>query len=399
MAEAAAPTADGVPNSIAETGADAVTTAEKSAALASKAEEPSAEAPKNDAAEPAAGEACQATENKEIAPVSTEAAAGEGKTEGTSTSAENADVNADALGGGDKAVAVQDNGDAAAKDGQKEAKEGDGVQDPLPAAEAPSAVQPMESEGDKESGGDEVEVVKEVVTEVVAEVVADEVKAVVHEEVKEEDVNSKEVGAEGGVQNEEMEEAPEEKDEGEPAAKKEEEGKRGGEAVEDSGSVEPEKKKQKTEGEVSNEVKLGPKVFRSSTEMYGYFFDFLHGWSVNHDVNKYEFMVLSDLLMKGHAEPARKVGCGIESFQVRFHPKFDTRCYYILRKDNSFEDFSYRKCVDKLMGLPKELLAEVLGPKGRGGGRGGGGGRWRGGRGGGGRGGGYRGGRRGGRNW
>lgn len=110
---------------------------------------------------------------------------------------------------------------------------------------------------------------------------------------------------------------------------------------------------------------------------------------------QYEFMVLSDLVGQGNP---LKVGDGIAAFQVRMHQKWQSRCYYLIRKDGSEDDFSYRKCVDALMPLPAslyrkngELDLEKLfpGQKGRhhreqnGGGRGGGRGD-RGGRGGGG---------------
>ncbi|XP_024361670.1 uncharacterized protein [Physcomitrium patens] len=161
--------------------------------------------------------------------------------------------------------------------------------------------------------------------------------------------------------------------------------------------------------------KLGPKVFNTAVEMFIYFYDLLHEWTLNLSVNKYEYMVLSELVAQGNPQ---KIGDGIAAFQIRNHPQWKSRCYYLIRKDGSEEDFSYRKCVDALMPLPAsiyrpngELDIEKLfsgqksrhrgerkiqkwegyrdGREGRGGGRG------YGGRGGGGRGG--RGGRRGGR--
>lgn len=115
-------------------------------------------------------------------------------------------------------------------------------------------------------------------------------------------------------------------------------------------------------------------------------------------VFQYEFLVLSELVSQGNPQ---KVGDGIAAFQVRMHPKWQSRCYYLIHKDGSEDDFSYRKCCDALMPLPAslyrkngELDLEKLfpGQKGRhhreqnGGGRGGGRGDYRGGgRGGGGR--------------
>ncbi|KAG0555056.1 hypothetical protein KC19_12G140800 [Ceratodon purpureus] len=175
--------------------------------------------------------------------------------------------------------------------------------------------------------------------------------------------------------------------------------------------------KEEEEEKVVEPKKLGPKVFNSGVEMFTYCYNLLHDWNLNQNVNKYEFLVLNELVNQGNPS---KVGNGIASFQVRMHEKWQSRCFYLIRKDGTEDDFSYRKCVDALMPLPKslyrkngELDLEKLfpGQKGRhhreqnGGGRGGGRGDrgGRGGRGGGGRGfhggrggGGHRGGRGGG---
>jgi len=124
---------------------------------------------------------------------------------------------------------------------------------------------------------------------------------------------------------------------------------------------------------------------------------------------QYEYMILLDLLINGHHESDKKVGPGIEAFQVRVHPMWQSRCYCLIRKDGTVDDFSYRKCVDSLLPLPENMKVSGKGnfPSndrrnhkqlkqghqggwgggrcgGGGGGRGGGG--WGGGRGGGGRG-------------
>ncbi|XP_078440524.1 DCL-like protein [Wolffia australiana] len=64
-------------------------------------------------------------------------------------------------------------------------------------------------------------------------------------------------------------------------------------------------------------VKIGPKSFGSSVEMYDYFFKLLHSWSPNLGVNKYEELALAELLRQGHAEPETKIGAGIRSFEHR----------------------------------------------------------------------------------
>ncbi|KAF8112611.1 hypothetical protein N665_0063s0096 [Sinapis alba] len=152
-----------------------------------------------------------------------------------------------------------------------------------------------------------------------------------------------------------------------------------------------ESKKQKVgEEEKSNvPVKVGPKEFVSSMAMFDYFTKFMHFWPTDLDVNKYEHMVLLDLIKKGHSEPDKKIGGGIKAFQVRTHPMWKSRCFFLVREDDTADDFSFRKCVDQILPLPENMKTPASSGNGHGGGGRGGGGR-RGGRGGGGRGGRFR---------
>ncbi|WCJ17604.1 hypothetical protein M5689_000009 [Euphorbia peplus] len=135
--------------------------------------------------------------------------------------------------------------------------------------------------------------------------------------------------------------------------------------------------------DVSLPVSLGPKSFASGVEMFDYFFKLLHYWPPNLNLNKYEHLVLLDLLKKGHSEPEKKIGVGIQAFQVRYHPMWKSRCFFLIRTDDTMDDFSFRKCVDKILPLPEDMKLKGDG-KGKGyGGRGGGGGGGGGGRGGG----------------
>ncbi|KAK1288996.1 hypothetical protein QJS10_CPB18g01380 [Acorus calamus] len=130
-------------------------------------------------------------------------------------------------------------------------------------------------------------------------------------------------------------------------------------------------------------VSLGPKRFTTSVEMFDYFYKFLHHWPPNVDINKYEYMVLLELLKKGHLDPESKIKGGIHAFQVRYHPMWKSRCFFLIRADESVDDFSFRKCVDKILPLPENMKPHANpdggkgfhGKKGHtGGGRGGGGG-------------------------
>ncbi|KAK6925012.1 hypothetical protein RJ641_009338 [Dillenia turbinata] len=104
--------------------------------------------------------------------------------------------------------------------------------------------------------------------------------------------------------------------------------------------------------EAEEEVVLGPKKFGSSKEMFYYFYNFLHHWPPNVDINKYEHLVLLDLLKKGHLDSDKKIGSGVNVFQVQFHPTFKNRCFFIIQEDGTVDDFSFRKCVDNILPLP-----------------------------------------------
>ncbi|XP_011036794.1 PREDICTED: protein DCL, chloroplastic-like isoform X4 [Populus euphratica] len=153
------------------------------------------------------------------------------------------------------------------------------------------------------------------------------------------------------------------------------------EKLEGEGTGEGEEKKEK---ENSGPVSLGPKSFASAVEMFDYFYNLLHYWPPNLNVNKYEQMVLLELLKRGHTEPDKKIGGGIQTFQVRFHPMFKSRCFFLIRDDESVDDFSFRKCVDHILPLPEDMKIKsdnfLGGGKGHGGkgGHGGRGGRGRG---------------------
>ncbi|KAE9608443.1 hypothetical protein Lal_00030136 [Lupinus albus] len=138
------------------------------------------------------------------------------------------------------------------------------------------------------------------------------------------------------------------------------------------------------ENEASGSVNLGFKEFGSSVEMFDYFYKFLHVWPLYVNVNKYEHKMLLELLKNGHQEPDKKIGQGVRAFQVRNHPAYRSKCFFIIREDDTVDDFSFRKCVDHILPLPEEMHSkfDVNKSFGGGGGRhhGGKGGRGRGGR-------------------
>ncbi|KAJ9551276.1 hypothetical protein OSB04_015321 [Centaurea solstitialis] len=121
------------------------------------------------------------------------------------------------------------------------------------------------------------------------------------------------------------------------------------------------------EAAATGPVTVGYKSFETSVQIFDYFFKFLHFWPPNLNVNKYEHAMLLDLLKKGHLDAERKIGSGIHAFQVRYHPQWKSRCFFLVREDESADDFSFRKCVDHILPLPENMAAG-----GGGGGRGGG---------------------------
>ncbi|MCO5575339.1 hypothetical protein L7F22_029139 [Adiantum nelumboides] len=111
-------------------------------------------------------------------------------------------------------------------------------------------------------------------------------------------------------------------------------------------------------GKAYREVSIGPRRFTSSRDMLHFFNQLLNGWPLNLDINKYEHMMLEDLLKKGHPHFFEKAGTGIKAFQVKINKAFDSRCFYVVTKDGSMNDFSYRKCVDSIISLPKNLKSK-----------------------------------------
>lgn len=53
-------------------------------------------------------------------------------------------------------------------------------------------------------------------------------------------------------------------------------------------------------------------------------------------------------LVKLHEKGEEKLK-GLKSFTVGFHPEYEeTRCFFIVKKDGTKEDFSLTKCLAKL---------------------------------------------------
>eukprot|EP00240_Pyramimonas_obovata_P006908 CAMPEP_0118922480 /NCGR_PEP_ID=MMETSP1169-20130426/1392_1 /TAXON_ID=36882 /ORGANISM="Pyramimonas obovata, Strain CCMP722" /LENGTH=165 /DNA_ID=CAMNT_0006863353 /DNA_START=91 /DNA_END=584 /DNA_ORIENTATION=+ len=144
-----------------------------------------------------------------------------------------------------------------------------------------------------------------------------------------------------------------------PECKKEEaEHEEGDEAAAEDEDGCPAAKKARTE-EPQEPVKLGPKTFASGQDMLLYFANLLRAVTMNRDLNEYEFMVMSELLKKGHHEAESKIGPGIKAFQARENPQFGNRCWYLIRTDGESVEFSYRKCCQTLMPLTEDEMEKI----------------------------------------
>ncbi len=57
--------------------------------------------------------------------------------------------------------------------------------------------------------------------------------------------------------------------------------------------------------------------------------------------------------MKYHDSGDKKMD-GFDHFTVDVHPKFtDTKCFFVVRKDGTKEDFSYVKCMKEISKMIK----------------------------------------------
>jgi hypothetical protein len=57
-------------------------------------------------------------------------------------------------------------------------------------------------------------------------------------------------------------------------------------------------------------------------------------------------------LLDRHPESARKIGSGIDHFEV-MAAEYDTQCFCVVRTDMTRDDFSYRQCLGPKSGIGK----------------------------------------------
>ncbi|CAI0448646.1 unnamed protein product, partial [Linum tenue] len=119
------------------------------------------------------------------------------------------------------------------------------------------------------------------------------------------------------------------------------------------------KEKRKKDAGTEGVVRLGMMEFTTSREMFQTFKGWMTGSYLNFPVVIFWQRIvpsLLDLVKKGHPEPHKMIGCGVDSFRVRN----DTMCshfrtFFIVRKDDSTADFCFRTCVNNILPLPEDL--------------------------------------------
>lgn len=101
-----------------------------------------------------------------------------------------------------------------------------------------------------------------------------------------------------------------------------------------------------------NGIYLGPQKFKSIKELQSFFGKLLKNNKDGAIINEPESSCLRELL-KYHMNSDKKME-NIKHFEVGFHPKYpETKCFLIVRKDDSKEDFSFNKCIKQIGTLIK----------------------------------------------
>lgn len=93
----------------------------------------------------------------------------------------------------------------------------------------------------------------------------------------------------------------------------------------------------------SQPITIGKVTFAKKGDALLYFKEMLNRYNINDKVSPSdsEFLLAA---LKNHPEYIDKVGVGIDHFLVRF-ADYGTRCFWIIRTDNTEEKFSYKSCV------------------------------------------------------
>ena len=100
----------------------------------------------------------------------------------------------------------------------------------------------------------------------------------------------------------------------------------------------------KQEQKVHQNIEFAGDKYKDTNQLKSVFHNILMTTSNNVQIKEPHHNMLKELL-KYHDRGEEKVG-DLDHFTVDIHPEFkETRCFFIIRKDGSKEDFSAKKCI------------------------------------------------------
>lgn len=103
-------------------------------------------------------------------------------------------------------------------------------------------------------------------------------------------------------------------------------------------------------------IDIGTRRFRSKKDAVKYFQGILYRHKIGSSIPEPDHSDLCNLLQK-HTEADKKIGAGIDYFEVR-SALYNQRCFYVVRVDGSSTDFSMHNCID---GRENPLKTQIYG--------------------------------------
>ena len=95
----------------------------------------------------------------------------------------------------------------------------------------------------------------------------------------------------------------------------------------------------------ARKIKLDTRTFEKAGDGMSFFSSMLNRYSLGDRISDTDSQDLTALL-KRHDEMAEKISVGVAYFEVEAAPDaFSGRCFWIVRKDRSRIDFSFKHCL------------------------------------------------------
>jgi hypothetical protein len=94
-------------------------------------------------------------------------------------------------------------------------------------------------------------------------------------------------------------------------------------------------------------------LFNTKKEVKEFTQSILHKYNDGDFLEKNDYDFIYDLLVKGHCDPDKKIGCGIAGICIK-NTKYNNRCFNIYRLDGTCTDFSFVKCI-----TPKNQIQDL----------------------------------------